>query len=181
MPAPGQSTTTDAACARRGLSPAAKTALIAVGLAALGGVVLEVFVARNVPELTESALASAEARWDERGPASYDMDVEIRGAQPGTVHVEVRDGEAVAMQRNGFTPRQPRTWVYWTVPGRFEEIERELEMAADPEHEMQAAAGTRIELRCAFDPEYGYPTEFHRIIYGGGTEVYWRVTRFDPQ
>jgi hypothetical protein len=67
------------------------------------------------------------------------------------------------------------------VPGRFDELERELEMAADPEHEMQAVAGTRLSVRCEFDPQLGFPRQFHRIAYGGGTEVYWRVTRFQSK
>jgi hypothetical protein len=108
------------------------------------------------------------------------VDLDIRGVQPGVVTVEVRDSRVAAMQRDGRTPSQRRTWDYWSVPGRFDELERELEMAADPEHEMQATAGTRITVRCEFDDEYGFPRRFHRITYGGGTEVYWSVTSFQP-
>lgn len=149
---------------------------VIVGIAVL----LQTFVARRLPDLTPESLEAAEARWDERGPANYNMDFEISGAQPGVVHVEVRNGEVVAMSRDGITPRQPRTWVYWSVPGRFDEIARELELAEDPEHEMNAATGTRVLLRCDFDPEFGYPRAFHRMIFGGGPEVYWRVTSFTP-
>jgi hypothetical protein len=46
---------------------------------------------------------------------------------------------------------------------------------------MQTTAGTRLELRCEFDAELGYPRQFHRIVYGGGPEVYWRVTNFQPK
>jgi hypothetical protein len=157
-----------------------------MGLVALGGVLaaavaMQLFVAERIPELTEEALDAAEQLWVQQGPKSYDMDFEVRGNQPGVVHVEVRDGEVTAMQRDGLTPSQRRTWVYWSVPGRFDELERELEMAADPEHEMQAVAGTRLSVRCEFDPQLGFPRQFHRIAYGGGTEVYWRVTRFQSK
>src|SRR5215213_4205998 len=52
---------------------------------------LEFFVVERIPLLTESELASAKKRWQARGPISYDMDVEIRGAQPGRVQVNVQN------------------------------------------------------------------------------------------
>jgi hypothetical protein len=165
--------------ANRRLSPAIWIAVVLLAAVVGVAVSLQLFVANRIPDLTAEALDDAESRWQDRGPASYDVDFEIRGAQPGDVHVEVRDGEVVAMSRNGVTPKQPRTWAYWSVPGRFEEIVREIELAEDPEHEMNANAGTRILLRCDFDPALGYPRTFHRMIFGGGPEVYWHVTRFE--
>jgi hypothetical protein len=105
------------------------------------------------------------------------MDLEIRGAQPGIVHIEVRNGIATAMTRDGRVPPQ-RTWDVWSVAGQFDMLERELELAEDPEHEMQAARGTQLTLRCEFDAKLGYPRRYHRYVSGGGPEVYWRVTRF---
>lgn len=144
-------------------------------------VVLQVFAVRRIPDLTEPLLQAAEKRWQENGPASYDLDLEITGAQPGIVHVEVRDGEVTAMTRDGRAPEQRRTWDVWSVPGQFETIERELELAEDPEHEMQAPAGTRLQLRAEFDPQYGYPRQYQRMVFGGGPEIYWQITHFQPQ
>lgn len=166
---------------RRFLPRSVWAGLIVVGVILGLVVVLEVFVARRIPELTETRLDQAERRWEEHGPASYDLDLVIKGAQPGTVHVEVRDGAVTAMTRDGRSPSQRRTWFVWSVPGQFEMIERELEMAADPEYEMQAAAGVELWLRAEFDSKYGYPRQFHRVVIGGGPEVYWRVTKFQPQ
>src|SRR5262245_9462723 len=59
------------------------------------------FVAERLPELTEETLEAASARWETNGPASYDMDIELRGARPGTVHVEVRDRKVTAQTRDG--------------------------------------------------------------------------------
>jgi hypothetical protein len=165
----------------RSLGPTTLAALLIVGGVLAVVAVLQLFVVRRIPLLTDEALVVAEQRWAERGPASYDLDFEIQGAQPGVVHVEVRAGEVTAMQRDSIAPKQRRTWHYWSIPGRFEEIERELELAADPEHEMQASAGTRLMVKCEFDAEYGFPRQFHRIVYGGGPEVYWRVTSFQPR
>jgi hypothetical protein len=142
-------------------------------------VALRVFVAQHIPDLTESRLGDAEELWERAGPASYDMDLEIRGARPGVVHIEVRNDEATTMTRDGRTPPE-RTWNVWTVPGLFETLERELELAEDPVHEMNATAGTRLQLRCDFDRTFGYPRQYHRSVSGGGPEVFWRVTSFKP-
>jgi hypothetical protein len=137
------------------------------------------FVVERLPELTVEHLEAAEKLWAAEGPMSYDLDLVIEGAQPGVVHVEVRDGVTTAMQRDGLAPSQRRVWDVWAVPGMFETIERELQLAEDPEHEMDASAGASVDLRAEFDPKFGYPARFHRIVFGGGPEVYWRVTSFE--
>jgi hypothetical protein len=166
-----------------GRGPSSGKLLLLVALGGIVGIVAarQVIVTRRTPPLTEEALDAAIERWSEHGPADYDLDFEIRGERPGTVHAEVRGGEVVAFQRDGATPDQTRTWQYWSVPARFEEIERELELAADPTHEMQLANDAQLVLRCEFDVECGYPRVFHRVVYGGGPEVYWRVTDFQPK
>ena len=138
------------------------------------------FVAERIPELTVAKLDQAEKLWQSAGPQNYDIDVELRGAQPGTVQAQVRGGEVATMTRDGRTP-QPWTWRYWSVPGMLETLERDLVMAEDPVHEMGAAAGTQWQLRCEFDPQFGYPRRYHRFVSAGGPEVYWRVTRFEPK
>jgi Family of unknown function (DUF6174) len=143
-------------------------------------VLLQRFVAHRIPELTGTDLEAAQELWDRAGPEGYEMDLEILRGRPGTVHIEVHNEEITAMTRDGLTPAQ-HTWRYWSVPGLFETLERELEMAEDPVHEVGAAAGTRWHLRCEFDPAYGFPRRFHRYVSGGGQEVYWRVTSFVPK
>jgi hypothetical protein len=143
-------------------------------------VLLQKLVAQRIPELTGADLEAAQELWDRAGPDSYEMDLEIIRERPGRVHIEVRNAEITAMTRDGLAPKQ-HTWRYWTVPGRFEELERELEIAEDPASEVGAAAGTRWKLRCEFDPAYGFPRRYHRYASGGGPEVYWRVTSFVPK
>ncbi|MEX0613193.1 MAG: DUF6174 domain-containing protein [Pirellulales bacterium] len=155
-------------------------ALLAVIIAITGiAIVLQVFVAQRIPELTEERLEAALELWEQQGPRSYDLDLEIRGAQPGTVHIEIRGGEVTAMTRDGRSPPR-RTWDVWSVPGQFDTLERELVLAEDPQHEMGAAAGTQLQLRAEFDAEFGYPRRYHRYATGGAPEVFWRVTAFDP-
>lgn len=159
--------------------------LLLLFLAALGCIVgaaflLRMLVAQRIPELTEGELEEAQKLWDSAGPEGYEMDLEILRGRPGTVHIEVRNGEITAMTRDGRTPAQ-HTWRYWSVPGLFETLERELDMAEDPVHEVGATAGTNWQLRCEFDPAYGFPRRFHRHVSGGGQEVYWHVTSFVPK
>jgi hypothetical protein len=141
---------------------------------------LQVFVADKTPMLTASRLEAAQQTWQRTGPKSYDMDIEIRGAQSGSTHVEVRDGAVTAESRNGrATPKH--TWGTWSVPGQFEFLERELELAEDPQHEMDVPAGTRLQLRCAFDSKYGRPLRYHRFAIGDAPEVDWWVTKFQAK
>jgi hypothetical protein len=165
------------ASSRRSLRLFVMWLLAAGSFVAAAALALELFVARRLPELTAERLANAEALWQAKGPASYDLDLEILGERPGPVHVEVRDGEATSVSVHGQTPP---LWTRdtWTVAGQFKTLHRELELAEDPVHQMGAKTDTQLRLKCEFDVEYGFPREFHRIVYGGGPNVYWRVTRF---
>jgi hypothetical protein len=156
------------------------TAFVLASLAlAIAGIVLalQYFVVEHLPELTDADLTAAQKRWQEKEPVSYDMDIEIRGAQPGSAHVEVRNRVVTTASRDGkVTPE--RTWNTWAVPGMFEMLSRDLEIAEDPEKAIQAAPGTKWRLWAEFDPQLGYPRRYHQIVYGGGPEVYWRVVQF---
>jgi hypothetical protein len=138
------------------------------------------FLSERIPDLTEKSLTAAEQRWEKNRPASYDMHVTIRGTEPGQVQLEVRDGQPTAMSRDGNIPPE-RTWDVWTVPGQFKMLDQEMAIAADPNHKGQGPPGAQVWLRCDFDPKYGYPRIFHRVITGGGPEVFWQVTKFEPK
>lgn len=158
-------------------------------LAVLGGVVLgslacllafvAMFVARreSLPPLTRAAYEAALERWQAHGPASYELDVVLEGRQPGRIHVEVRRGQVTRMTRDGIQPSQQRTWDYWTVPGQFDTLDRELEMAANPQASFNARPGSVIQ-QAAFDPTYGYPLHYRRFVLGTDFEVDWQVTAF---
>lgn len=160
----------------------AVTAML-LGLLAIALVVAVLYFlfAQQLPELTPERLAEAQAKWAKSGPASYTMDIKLGGTRPGPVHIEIENGEPIAMTRDGITPNQERVWGQWSVPGMFDTIERELELAEDPVNQMDAAQGTKLWLRSEFDPVYGYPRIFHRAVRGGGPEVYWEVTTFEPK
>lgn len=153
----------------------ASLALAVAGVA----LALQYFVAERLPELTEAKLESAMQRWQQNGPANYKMEIELRGAQPGQVHVEVEDKSVTMETRNGRTPGR-WTWDTWSVPGMFDTLTQDLQIAADPEQQIDAAKGTKWRLRCEFDAKYGYPLQYHRLVTGG-PEVFWRVTKFEAK
>ncbi|MEX0936696.1 MAG: DUF6174 domain-containing protein [Pirellulales bacterium] len=158
-------------------TPLVIAAVIAVVLPALLCAGILAWFRQDVPRLTDRSLELAIDRWREHGPESYTMEIELGGMRPGTVHLEVRDGEVTAMQRDGYTPER-RVWETWSVPGMFDTIDRELQIAEAPAEEAQFPPGTQFELRAEFDARLGYPRRFRRMVLGEGTEVSWQVTRF---
>lgn len=143
------------------------------------GISLAIIASGRIPVLTEAAFEAAADSWDANGPQNYDMDILIEGNRAGFVHVEVRNGETVLMRRDGKVPDQKRTWHIWSVEGQFDTVERELEMVtSEAERNSQ---DSRRWLRCEFDPKFGFVRRFHRAVSGGGTEIYWEVTNFEPR
>ncbi len=142
-------------------------------------VILGVFFRDVLPEVTRSELDAAADRWQQNGPHSYNMDLVLSGRRAGTVHVEVRDGVVTAMTRDGKTPRQRRTWDYWSVPSQLDTIEQDLQSAANAEGGFGAPAGSKVVLRARFDHELGYPQRYQRFILDTPLDVEWRVTRFE--
>jgi len=166
-----------------GAGPSSRTLVfVVVSLALAIGCVflaLQYFVAERLPALDEAALEVAIDRWEKNGPASYDMDIDLRGAQPGKIHVEVRDGEVTAETRDGRDPGRS-TWGTWSVPGMFDTLERDIQIAANPQEQIQANPGVTWRLRCEFDARYGLPMRYHRMVTGG-PEVYWVVSVFEAK
>ncbi len=183
-PTPSNSIPADASANTRPAIPFTPLVIVVVGLVglALGTTFsLGLFEVERLPRMTPETLASAEKLWAEKGPRGYNIDITIEGAQPGVVHVEVREGVVTAMQRDGLAPQERRTWDYWAVPGMLGELQRELQLATDPQHEMNLLAGATVDARAEFDPIYGYPARYRRIVHGTGPEVYWKVTNFKPE
>jgi hypothetical protein len=134
----------------------------------------------SVPRLTKAAYDAALARWEQNGPADYDLDLELGGKRPGPIHVEVRGGEVTRMTRDGVVPNQKRTWDYWSVAGQLETIGEELEMARQPAKSFGAPGAAEVVMWADFDPHYGYPCRYDRVVLGADLEVHWKITRFAP-
>lgn len=143
---------------------------------------LVVWISRDkTPYLTRESFDAAVARWREHGPADYDLDLVVQGNQPGKIHVEVRGGEVTAMTRDGISPSQRRTWDYWTVPGQFDMMQIELDSQSDPRSRFAGASGSQLVLWADFDPVYGYPWLYRRVVLDSRQDMQWQVTRFEPR
>lgn len=133
----------------------------------------------SLPTLTAETLNEASQRWERDGPRDYDLEVEIRGRQPGHVKIEVRDREVTHMERDGVVPDQRRTWQYWSVPSQFDTIEQDMSLAQPSG--FAGVAGLRSRLQARFDPQFGYPRHYRRIVLGSDLSLEWEVVRFVPR
>ncbi|HUY35845.1 MAG TPA: DUF6174 domain-containing protein [Pirellulales bacterium] len=149
-------------------------------VATLLGIIGVALVLRNrsaLPPLTADDLAAAQRLWDEQGPSDYDLDVEIGGRQSGRFRVEVRSGKPTQVTRNDVSP-QRRTWDTWTVPGMFDTLQQELDLADRPDGAF-GQPGARAVMWAVFDAQLGYPRRYERFVLGTPYEVRWEVTRFE--
>jgi hypothetical protein len=183
MPAQSSAEDSQMLMASRQSRSANRSTIFAIGsiIFAIACVVLalEFFAVERLPPLTEAQLEAAQKVWKERGLQNYSVDIELHGAQPGVIHVEVKNGEVTATTRDNRVP--PKwAWDTWSVPAMFDTLEQDLQIAQDPSQQIQAAPGTTWKLRCEFDPEFAYPRRYHRFVTGG-PEVYWQVTKFEPR
>ncbi|HWB10631.1 MAG TPA: DUF6174 domain-containing protein [Pirellulales bacterium] len=158
---------------------------VAVG-AAVGGLltaVVLIAVSRRsaTPPLTAESLEAARTLWQKNSASSYRMDVRVTGRQPSRYHVEVKGGKPVRVLRNDHEINR-RNWPYWTVTGLFDVIEHDVDCAADPTRGFGAQPGSTAVLRADFDPHYGYPRKFERLILGEPQlDMTWEVTNFDDE
>src|SRR5262245_50472209 len=141
--------------------------------------ILRFRLADPTPALTTEAFRQARERWRQRGPADYDIDVEVQGPQPGKYQVQVRAGQAVAAYRNDGALKQQRTLGTWSVAGMFGTIARDVEQV-EKRRAGQADRNTPdLTLRASFDPELGFPRRYLRMEAGSTQDVTWEVNRFE--
>ncbi len=152
-------------------------------LAVAGCLALMLGVLRDdIPQLTADTLRKAEATWQEHAPASYLMNVRVGGAQVSSIQVEVRNHEVLRPPTvNGRPVEERRTWDTWTIKGQFKTLHRELELAEDPAGQMDVGPNVQLRLRAEFDPEFGYPRRYERLVIGDAPAIHWEVLQFEPR
>jgi len=136
----------------------------------------------TLPKLTPDRFHEAKARWEERAPPNYNIQVAVTGRQAAVYYAEVRDGEVFAATRNGEVLSRLRTVDTWTVSGMFGTIQ------SDVVNLQRHLAGTadqntpQVLLRGYFDEQSGVPLRYHRTElrkWGPNVEVMWEVTQFE--
>ena len=151
-----------------------------VGLALIVALAITALVVERIPPLTPESLAAAEARWKEAQPTSYRLQIAIGGKRSGRVEIEVERGEITKMTRDGLVPHRRATWQAWSVPGMFDTLRQELELAEQPERSFGVAERSQIIERARFDEQYGYPARYQRSVLGSDQDLDWRVVSFAP-
>ena len=152
--------------------------LVLAGACLLG--ILSAVVVRREPlaELTPVRLENARASWSARGPRSYALDLLVRAdrLEDGHFALVVRDGRVASLLRNGL----PSTGAEegYSIPALFDMLQRELELAAEPQAGFGAPEGYRAYLRVRFHPRFGYPETYRRIVGGTSNGIEIRVARF---
>lgn len=156
-----------------------RAAWIVIGLL-LGLLAGLLFFRRTAGDLTTERLAHARARWEEAGPASYVLELELSGSLEDRRRIQVEDGEVVAMTTSD-VPVPDHTWSYWSVEGLFVFLEQELQNAADPRHAYGVEDPSRVILQADFDPDLGYPEYFLRHVMGTTRSTGWEVVHFEAR
>jgi hypothetical protein len=109
-------------------------------------------------QLTPKELAAARALWKEKGPRDYRLTIVKEGSATGTFLVTVRHGEvkSVLMKQEGSQGKKAepvalpqRQYSYYDMDGLFDDLERFLEIKADPKQ-------GRVFLHASFDREDGH-------------------------
>ncbi|MBI5365701.1 MAG: hypothetical protein HZA54_01585 [Planctomycetes bacterium] len=134
----------------------------------------------RLPALDGAALAAARARWAAAACADYRLRLttEASTLARGAFVIEVRAGAVVAATRDG-VPTTGDTTAY-TVPGLFTLMRDELALAENPQRSYGAPEGFRAYLFADFDPKYGVPVGFRRIVGGNNKTAEFRVLSFEP-
>ncbi|MBW3600249.1 MAG: hypothetical protein KY475_23645 [Planctomycetes bacterium] len=123
-----------------------------------------------LPPLSAEDFRKAQERWQANAVDNYDIEVRVRGRQPATYRVEVRDGEPAAAFRNGRPLTQKRTWGTWSVPGMFGTLASDFRHVAEVESGRADETTPRLGLYGVFDPRYGFPRRYRRITWSQGRE-----------
>ena len=166
---------------------AAYAVLGAVLGTALSGVVWVLATRNPLPALTPQRLEQARRLWQRRGPENYRMTIllgspqqQAAGEEVPRIVVQVEKGKpiSVTQQPGGVLPR--RVWDYWTVPGLFDVLQRDLENRQHPQRAFGVSSPEMVVLRCRFDPQYGFPRQYQRVVRSRGLQSQWTVTHFEP-
>ena len=133
----------------------------------------------RLPEIDQSQLDGARQKWQQNGPASYDITIAVSGTRAAVYHVEVRNRQAVRATRDGDALKDPRTLGTWSVPGMFDTMQSDVDHINEP-IQISARESHRVSPQAEFDARYAYPRRYRRIEWGSSIEVGWEVTEFVP-
>lgn len=130
--------------------------------------------------LTRENIENARRLWRSAGLQDYDLQLEVRtaGGTLARYDVSVRDGEVVRLWVNGL-PAESRRPGDFSVPGLFETLEREAELAGEPNGPF-SATGAQAIMRVRFDENTGHLERYLRSVTGSRETMEIRTVSFKP-
>ncbi|MFO0898188.1 MAG: hypothetical protein U0836_12260 [Pirellulales bacterium] len=150
----------------------------------VSAVMIGVGLLRDVPRgepLVRSEYDAALARWQAKRPASYDMDIYFYSQNaPVDVHLEVRDGAAKLLTKNGVAMQQAARREEWTVDRLLKQIGEDLHIQEDPNLDFAVKPGVQVKLEGKFDESWGYPLFYRRLAHGSPVQYQYEVRAFKP-
>lgn len=146
-------------------------------VAALGVVAAAIPLVYNLrQQLTLPMLQAARARWQQSGPKNYVLEYSKHGNASGLFVVTVRDGKAVSAISKSTAddpgrPLEPRQLGHYDMLGILEDIERFLEMDAQP--------GAAAAYNHAVFAEDGQLLRYVRYVGADGFRLEIRVQKLE--
>jgi uncharacterized protein DUF6174 len=144
-------------------------------LAVLSAAATTTMIAYNLgQQLKPDTLQAAVARWNEHGPADYDMEYTKQTGAADSLEtnvVEVRGGKVVKVVRapglrtkdTQWQPVEERLYPHYSVPALFGFMNDFLAQDRRP-------GRPRVFVRAAFDEQDGHLTRYVRSVTGGTNE-----------
>ncbi len=131
--------------------------------------------------LVRAEYDAALSRWQAKRPASYDMDIYFYSQNaPVDVHLEVRDGAAKLLTKNGVAMQQAARREEWTVDRLLQQIGEDLHIQEDPNLDFAVKPGVQVKLEGKFDETWGYPLFYRRLAHGSPVQYQYEVRAFKP-
>ncbi len=153
----------------------------AVCLVSAAMIVIGTLTRREDPPLTRPDYDAALARWQAKRPASYDLDLYFYSQNaPVDIHLEVRNGQAVALTKNGVRMAQASRREEWTIERLLQQIGDDLRIQEDPNLDFDVKPGVQVKLQAKFDETFGFPTLYSRLAHGSPVQYSYKVKSFTP-
>jgi hypothetical protein len=131
--------------------------------------------------LVRAEYDAALARWQGKHIQDYDLDVYFYSQNaPVNVHLEVRDGEAKLLTKNGVEMQQKARRDEWTVDRLLKQVGQDLHIQEDPNLDFEVKPGVQVILEGKFDETYGYPLFYKRLAHGSPVQYQYEVRSFKP-
>ena len=130
--------------------------------------------------LTRESIENARRLWRSAGLQDYELQLEVRtaGGTLSRYDVSVRDGEVVQLRLNGL-PAESRRPADFSVPGLFETLERESDLAGEANGPF-SATGAQAIMRVRFDENTGHLKRYLRSVTGSRETMEIRTVSFKP-